>query len=85
MKNKIKIFIVAAICLMFIPIFVFAFGEVAGPVVIHVPLGSSNSSQWGISNDESITVKLTAEGDATKFISIPETVTLEGNNKILLD
>jgi len=84
MKNKIKIFILTLTCLAIIPSLVFAFGEVAGPVVIHVPIGGSNTSTWGIFNGEAITTKLSAEGDAAKYISLPEKVSLEGNNKVYL-
>ena len=82
MKNKIKILAMALISLVIIPATVFAFGEVAGPVVIHVPLGGSNTSSWGIFNGEAIDAKVSAEGDVTKFISFPEKVSLEGNNRI---
>jgi len=80
--NKIKIFITILICLAVIPSLVSAFGQIAGPVVIHVPLGGSNQSSWGIFNGESITVNISAEGDAMKYIFYPEVITLEPNNKI---
>jgi len=82
MKNKIKILIFSLICLAIIPSFVFAFGEVAGPVVFYVPIGGSNTSSWGISNDQPINVQLTAEGNITQFVSLPNSISLEGNNKI---
>jgi hypothetical protein len=82
MKNKIKIFAMILISLAIIQATVFAFGEVAGPVVIHVPLGGTNVSSWGIFNGEAIDAKISTEGDAAKFISFPEKVSLERNNKI---
>jgi len=61
---------------------VFAFGEVAGPVVFTVPIGGNNVSSWGISNDQAINVKLSAEGDAMKYLSFPDSITLQPNNQI---
>lgn len=82
MKNKIKILIAATIFLAIIPAFVFAFGEVAGPVVFSVPIGGSNVSRWGLSNDQQINVKLSAQGDISKYISFTDSITLPSNNQI---
>lgn len=79
MKNKMKILIIFVICLAIIPSFVFAFGEVTGPVIFYVPIGSSNVSSWGISNNEATVVTLSAEGDIAKFINLPSNVTLQSN------
>jgi len=76
MKNKIKFFVITAICLAIIPSLVFAFGEVAGPVVIHVPLGGSNTSSWGLGHNETVKVKLRVEGNASQYITLPSEVTL---------
>lgn len=56
----------------------YALQEVAGPLVISVPIGGSNSARWGLINDgnETITVSLRAEGDAAKYLSFPATVDL---------
>lgn len=59
-----------------------AFGEIAGPVVIHVAVGGSNSSNWGIFNNESINVVISAQGDGAQYISFPQSVTLLPNNQI---
>lgn len=77
MKNEIKILIVAAICLAIIPSTVFAFGEVTGPVVIYAPVGGSGVGQWGLVNNETVTLQLRIEGDAAKYISLPSEVTLQ--------
>ena len=61
---------------------VFALGQVAGPVVIHVRAGESNTSIWGIFNQDPVTVSFSADGNASEFISFPEKITLEANNKI---
>ncbi|MCX6821902.1 MAG: hypothetical protein NTW30_03945, partial [Candidatus Aenigmarchaeota archaeon] len=54
---------------------VFSLQEVAGPLVISVPIGGSNSAQWRLLNDgdQAITVSLTATGDAAKYLSFPAT------------
>jgi len=70
------------VCLTLISPSVFAFGQVAGSVFINVPVGGSGTGSWKIFNEEPITVSISAEGDAMKFISFPEQVTLEPNNKI---
>jgi len=76
MKNKIKIFILTLTCLAVIPSLVFAFGEITGPVVIHVPLGGSGVGMWGLVHNETVEVSLRAEGDASQYISLPSKVTL---------
>jgi hypothetical protein len=84
MKNEIKILLTMTICLAIIPSLVFAFGEVAGPVVIYVPVsGGTGTSQWGIFNGDPITAKISAEGDAAKYLSFPSSVDLPGNNQII--
>ena len=52
--------------------------QVAGPLVITVPIGGSNSSRYGLINDgnETITVSLRAEGDVAPYLSFPGTVDL---------
>jgi len=81
MKHKF-LTVVFLICLTIIPTTVFAFGQVAGSIFIHVPIGGSNTGSWKIFNEEPLKVKISAEGDAKNFISFPEQVTLEPNNKI---
>ncbi len=79
--KKIILFAMILSSLFLVPT-VFAFGEVAGPVVFNVPIGGSVVGIWGISNDQPITVKLSAEGNIAQYISMPDSVTLEGSNKI---
>jgi uncharacterized membrane protein len=57
-----------------------ALQEVAGPIVIPVTVGSTNSSSgYGLINDENetITVSLRAEGNIAKYLSFPNNVSLE--------
>jgi hypothetical protein len=56
----------------------FALQEVAGPLVITVPIGGSNSSLFGLLNDgsETINVSLRAEGNVSDYLSFPTTVEL---------
>jgi len=56
----------------------FALQQVAGALVIPVPIGGSNSARYGLMNDgnETITVSLRAEGDVAKYLSFPATVDL---------
>jgi hypothetical protein len=74
MKNKI--ILIALICLAVVPSLVFALGEVAGPVVIHVPLGGSGVGMWGLGHNETVNVKLRVEGNASQYITLPTEVTL---------
>lgn len=56
-----------------------ALQEVAGPIIIPVAAGGSNSSRYGLINDgnETIVVGLRAEGDVAKYLSFPQNVSLE--------
>lgn len=74
MKTKIELLVMATICLVIIPSAVFAFGEVTGPVVINVPVGGSGVGMWGLGNNETVKVTLRAEGDASKYLSLPSEV-----------
>jgi hypothetical protein len=58
---------------------VLAFGEVAGRVVINVPIGGSGVGMWGLSNNETVNVKLRTEGDASNYLSLPSEVTVPAN------
>lgn len=61
-----------------------ALEQIAGRLVISVPIGGSNSTQYGLINDENetITVSLRAEGNVAKYLSFPETVDLPVNKII---
>ncbi|MCX6821778.1 MAG: hypothetical protein NTW30_03290 [Candidatus Aenigmarchaeota archaeon] len=56
-----------------------ALQEVAGPIIITVAAGGSNSSRYGLINDgnETVVVSLRAEGDVAKYLSFPQNVSLE--------
>lgn len=82
MKNEMKILITVLICLAIIPSTVFAFGEVAGSVVIYVSNGGTNVGQWGLFNGNASTAKITATGDAAQYLSFPSEVSLQDNNVI---
>jgi len=62
----------------------FALQQVAGALVIPVPIGGSNSARYGLMNDgnETITVSLRAEGDVAKYLSFPATVDLPSKKVI---
>jgi hypothetical protein len=59
----------------------FALQQIAGPLVISVPMGGSGSAEYGLINDENetITISLRAEGDVAKYLSFPATVDLQQN------
>jgi hypothetical protein len=79
-KRKMELLaLVLPIFLLFFVQGVFSLQEVAGPLVISVPIGGSNSAQWGLLNDgnQSITVSLNATGDAAKYLSFPKNVYLQ--------
>jgi hypothetical protein len=73
-----RLFPIWIIACLFLVSNAFALQEVAGPLVIPVPVGGSNSTRWGLINDgnETITVNLSAQGDAAKYLSFPATVDL---------
>jgi hypothetical protein len=83
MKNEIKFLAITAICLAIIPSSVLALGEVAGPIIIYVPVGGTNIGQWGIFNKDSMSVKISVQGDAAKYLSFSSTVDLPGNNQMV--
>ena len=66
---------------------VYALQQIAGPLVISVPIGGSSSAQYGLVNDENetITISLRAEGDAAKYLSFPATVDLEPGKIVYTD
>lgn len=76
-----KIFVITAILFLLTIGSVFALSMTAGTVRILVDVGSSNSSSFGFINDgnETITLKIRAEGDAAQFIEIPKTLDLVPN------
>jgi hypothetical protein len=60
---------------------VFALQQVAGALVINVPIGGSNSVKYGLLNDgnETIKISLRAEGDVVQYLSFLESVDLPPN------
>ena len=66
---------------------VFALQEIAGPLVISVPIGGTGSAKYGLINDENetITVSLRAEGDVADYLSFPATVDLEPGKIVYTD
>jgi len=77
MKIK-KLFATTTIAFLLCVSSVFALGMTAGPVMIVTDVGSTNSSYFGLINNgnETITVKIRAEGDAAQFLEIPATLEL---------
>jgi hypothetical protein len=86
MKRIVKITSALVTSLLLVPS-TLALQQVAGALVINVPIGGSNSTKYGLINDgkETITVSLRAEGDVSKYLSFPETVTLEPNKIVYVD
>jgi hypothetical protein len=66
---------------------VYALQQIAGPLVISVPIGGTNSAKYGLINDENetITISLRAEGDVAKYLFFPATVDLLPNKIIYTD
>lgn len=81
-RNFFAVSIIIFAIVLYVPISVFSFGEVAGPVVLHVSIGGSDTQNWGILNNESINVTISADGDGAQYISFPQNVTLLPNNQI---
>ena len=75
-----KIYLIAIIIasLLVIPNISIALQQVAGPLVLTVPIGESNTTTWKLFNDEdqTITVKVRVEGSVSEYLSFPETVDL---------
>jgi hypothetical protein len=79
-KRKMELLaLVLPIFLLFFVQGVFSLQEVAGPLVISVPVGGINSAQWGLLNDgnQAITTSLSATGNAAQYLSFPQTVVLQ--------
>lgn len=78
MNNSMKIILMTVFAGFLLVQNAYALQEVAGPLVISVPIGGSNSTRWGLINDgnETITVSLNATGDVAKYLSFPATVDL---------
>ena len=58
-----------------------ALQQVAGQLLISVPVGGSNSALYGLVNDgnETITISIRADGDAAQYLSFPASVELVPN------
>jgi hypothetical protein len=82
--KKIMIIILAS---LMIASPVFALQEIAGPLVISVPIGGTGSAKFGLINDENetVTVSLRAEGDVANYLSFPATVDLEPGKIVYTD
>jgi hypothetical protein len=79
MSNTVKLILITLFAGLLLAQNVYALQEVAGPLVISVPVGGSNSARWGLVNDDNqtIIVSLNATGDAAKYLSFPQTVGLQ--------
>lgn len=82
MKDFGCIIVIATLSFMLFSSTALAFGEVAGTIVLHATAGGSDMQNWGIFNNESITVSLSAQGDGAQYITFPQTVTLPAGNQI---
>jgi hypothetical protein len=58
---------------------VHALQQIAGQLIIPIPIGGIGSVKYGLINDENetITVSLKAEGNIAKYLSFPETLDLQ--------
>ena len=65
----------------------FALQQVAGTLSMSPSVGGSDSAQYGLVNDgnETIIIKLRAEGDAAQYLSFPDTVELISNKIVYTD
>lgn len=65
----------------------FALQQVAGILLINVPIGGTNSVKYGLVNDgnETIKISLRAEGDAATYLSFPKTVDLPPHKMMYTD
>ena len=65
----------------------FALQQIAGQLAISAPISGSGSAQYGLINDgnETIFIKLRAEGDAAPYLSFPTTVELVPNKIVYTD
>jgi hypothetical protein len=68
--------IIALALAAIVPCSAYAFGEVAGKVIIPTPLGGSGVGSWGIGHNETVVVALRVEGAAAKYISLPKEITI---------
>lgn len=78
-KRKMEISIMSSV--LFLLFFVqnaYALQEMAGPLVINVPINGSGYAYFGLINDESqtISVSISSTGSAAQYLSFPSTVTL---------
>jgi hypothetical protein len=79
LNNDMKKLFVIGILLILVATNALALQEVAGPLVMSVPIGGSNSSRYGLLNDgnETINVSITADNNTVKYLSFPSTVELQ--------
>ena len=68
---------IAGFFLMLLPS-AFGLGQVAGKLVVFAPIGESNSTKFGLVNNENktVTVNLSAEGEVAEYLSFQKTVKL---------
>lgn len=83
-----------AIFIILISIFVIvvnpsaALQQVAGPIVIEVEPGKTNTVQWGLVSDKEAgvtTVQLSAEGDGAQLLIYPKTVNIDAGQSVFVD
>lgn len=79
MSNSAKLILITLFAGLLLAQSAFALQEVAGPLVISVPIGGSNSARWGLVNDgnQTIIVSLNATGNAAQYLSFPQSVGLQ--------
>lgn len=74
-----KKFFVIIILLSLLATNAFALQEVAGRLVVSVPIGGSNSTRWGLLNDgnDTINVSISADNNTVNYLSFPSSVVLQ--------
>ncbi len=83
-----KVVIVFALfSVIFVPIFLieaYALGQTGGSAVIDIKPGESDTFVWGIisDKDESMVIKLSADGEGSQFLSFPDSISFGPNEKV---
>lgn len=76
--KKLKMIFSFLLSTLFFP-FAAALQQSGGPLVAYTPLGGSNETEWGIGNNDNVTIslKMRAEGDVASYVSFPTSVEIE--------
>jgi len=81
------VIVFALFLVIFVPIGLieaYALGQTGGSAVIDIKPGESDTFVWGIisDKDESMVVKLSADGEGSQFLSFPNSISFGPNEKV---